>query len=338
MAIRFYAFIFILFSLINQDLKPQSRIEGYMLIDTTIWKPIVYLSLIPDFDNLHTITNDMIIDQANIDSIGRFYFDIQYFPESDNLFRIHLTKKVDPPASLIIGGKDENHIFLIANNRSQITITDTSELELFKDVLIKGYYPNILIREIDEKINSFDTIKNNVSEIKKELIRNTTFQNLRLLADTCSSPLVSLYALYKSNYENNYQVNSQRYRNFLSKWEKDKSSYFLAFRKRIPSDSKLGVSVLVIISIVSLIVGFIICLIVIRLFKKSITSLHDLSIQERKIFALIKEGKSNKEISDDLNIGLSTVKSHVNSIYTKLDIKSRKEVLNLDLDNSPNKT
>jgi DNA-binding CsgD family transcriptional regulator len=335
MSAKFYAFIFILFSLINQELKPQSRIEGQLLIDTTIWKPMVYLSLIPDFDNMHTMTNDMIIDQTNIDSTGRFYFDIQYFPENDNLFRLHLTKKGDPPASLIIGGKDENHIFLIANNRSQITITDTSELELFKYVLFKGYYPNILIREIDEDVNSFDTIKNNVSETKKELIRNVTFQNLRFLADTCSNPLVSLYALYKSNFENDYEANSQLYRNFLSKWKKDKSSYFVAFRKRITSDRKSGISALVIISIVSIIVGFIICLIVIRLFKKNIKSLHDLSIQERKILSLIKAGKSNKEISEDLSIGLSTVKSHVNSIYTKLDIKSRKEVLNLNLDKSP---
>jgi DNA-binding CsgD family transcriptional regulator len=337
MSLKFHVFFAILISLINQDLKSQSKIEGQLLIDTTIWKPIVYLSLIPDFDNLNTVSNSMIIDQTNIDSNGRFYFNTQYFPENDNLFRIHITKKGYPPASLIIGGKDENHIFLIANNSSQITITDTSELELIEDVLVKGYYPNILMREIDEEANSLDTINNNVSETKKELIRKATFQNLRFLADTCSNPLVSLYALYKSNFENDYQANSQFYRNFLSKWKKDKSSYFVAFRKRIPSDSKLG-SVLVLISIVSLIAGFIICLIVIRLFKKKIKSLHDLSIQERKILALIKEGKSNKEISDDLNIGLSTVKSHVNNIYTKLDIKSRKEVLNLDLDKSPNKT
>jgi DNA-binding CsgD family transcriptional regulator len=332
MSLKFNVFFIILISLINQDLKSQSRIEGHLLIDTTIWKPIVYLSLIPDLDNLNAVTYDMIIDQANIDSTGRFCFDIQYFPENDNLFRIHLIKKDDPPASLIIGGRDENHIFLIANNKTQITITDTSELELIRDVLIIGYYPNILIREIDREANYPDTLKNDVSETKKELIRNAAFQKLRLFADTCSTPLVSLYALYKSNFEIDYQANSQLYRNFLAKWENEKSSYFEAFRKRIGSESKTGISVIVIISIVSLIIGFIICLIVITLFKKTRTSLHDLTIQERKILALIKDGKSNKEISDDLNIGLSTVKSHVNSIYSKLDIKSRKEVLNLDLD------
>jgi DNA-binding CsgD family transcriptional regulator len=50
------------------------------------------------------------------------------------------------------------------------------------------------------------------------------------------------------------------------------------------------------------------------------------------------EGKSNKEISDILLIGLSTVKSHVNSIYSKLGINSRKDVLNLNLDKKTNGT
>lgn len=232
MSLKFNVLFTILINLIYQDLKSQSRIEGELLIDTKIWEPIVYLSLIPDFDNLNTMSNIMIIDQTNIDSTGRFNFDINYFPENDNLFRIHVTKKGYPPASLIIGGKDENHIFIIANKFSQITITDTSELEFIKNVLIKGYYPNILIQKIDADVNSLDSINNNLSETKKELIRDDTFQNLRFLADTCSNPLVSLYALYKSNFENDYQANSQFYKNFLSKWKKNKSSYFVAFRKK----------------------------------------------------------------------------------------------------------
>ena len=46
----------------------------------------------------------------------------------------------------------------------------------------------------------------------------------------------------------------------------------------------------------------------------------NLSVQERKIYTLLKEGKSNKEISEELNIGLSTVKSHASNIYSKLKI------------------
>ena len=62
--------------------------------------------------------------------------------------------------------------------------------------------------------------------------------------------------------------------------------------------------------------------------KKS-KSLNNLSIQERKILVLIQQGLSNQEISDQCNIGMSTVKSHVSNIYGKLKIKSRKEALNI---------
>ncbi|MBW6496876.1 MAG: helix-turn-helix transcriptional regulator [Bacteroidales bacterium] len=55
----------------------------------------------------------------------------------------------------------------------------------------------------------------------------------------------------------------------------------------------------------------------------------DLTVQERKVFSMIMEGKTNKEISESLMVSLSTVKSHVNSIYSKLEINSRKDALNL---------
>ena len=57
--------------------------------------------------------------------------------------------------------------------------------------------------------------------------------------------------------------------------------------------------------------------------------LSSLSIQEFKIYELLKEGQSNKEIAQIMNIEISTVKSHINSIYSKLGVKSRKEIFYL---------
>jgi len=51
-----------------------------------------------------------------------------------------------------------------------------------------------------------------------------------------------------------------------------------------------------------------------------------LSTQEQKIFRLMHEKKSNKEIAAELFISLSTVKTHINAIYNKLSIASRKEI------------
>jgi len=54
---------------------------------------------------------------------------------------------------------------------------------------------------------------------------------------------------------------------------------------------------------------------------------HTLSNQEKKVFNLLKKGKSNKEISSELHIEVSTVKSHLNKIYSRLGVKSRKEII-----------
>ncbi|MEM9052289.1 MAG: helix-turn-helix transcriptional regulator, partial [Bacteroidota bacterium] len=54
-----------------------------------------------------------------------------------------------------------------------------------------------------------------------------------------------------------------------------------------------------------------------------------LSVKEREVFELLQKGLTNKEISEECNIELTTVKSHVSSIYSKLKIKSRKEAMDL---------
>ena len=55
-----------------------------------------------------------------------------------------------------------------------------------------------------------------------------------------------------------------------------------------------------------------------------------LSKQEIKVQSLVKKGMTNKEIAIELSISVSTVKSHINNIYRKLDINSRQELIKLD--------
>ncbi len=56
------------------------------------------------------------------------------------------------------------------------------------------------------------------------------------------------------------------------------------------------------------------------------------SHRERQVLALVSKGLTNGEIAERLLLAQSTVKSHLSSAFTKLGIRSRKEVTALMLD------
>ncbi len=52
-----------------------------------------------------------------------------------------------------------------------------------------------------------------------------------------------------------------------------------------------------------------------------------LTTRERQILTLIAAGKTNKEIAADIYVEVSTVKTHINNLYSKLSVSNRKEAL-----------
>lgn len=55
--------------------------------------------------------------------------------------------------------------------------------------------------------------------------------------------------------------------------------------------------------------------------------IEQLTAREMEILELLREGFSNKTISRQLGIGLSTVKNHVHSVLAKLDVHCRSEAI-----------
>ena len=53
-----------------------------------------------------------------------------------------------------------------------------------------------------------------------------------------------------------------------------------------------------------------------------------LSRREVQIIKLIKEGKQNKEIADELNLSVQTIETHRKNIHSKLQVTSRIELVN----------
>lgn len=53
----------------------------------------------------------------------------------------------------------------------------------------------------------------------------------------------------------------------------------------------------------------------------------EISTAEFRVLQDVYDGKTNKQISQDLNISINTVKTHLSKLYNKLDVKSRAEAI-----------
>lgn len=316
---------FIYFLLVSISCFSQSstkRISGRIQLDDT-WGRAIYLSYIPSFNELYALSNEMIISGVKIDSTGYFSLDIDFLPKENHLFRLHVVKKESPISSLIIGGKEQNHIFIIVNNTSNIFIEGKGVL--FNDISIKGSLPNVLIQQIDRVSNTADSISIDATALQRKFSTGKVYQKLKNIADTTNYPLVSLHALYKSRFQTDYPNNKEFYFNYNKKWKNQKNIYFETFRKELSLEKKNEVYLYIFLGII--LIGSISYNFYRKRKRRPQEQLKLLSIQERKVFNLLKEGKSNKEISQELNIGLNTVKTHVSNVYSKLSINSRKEAL-----------
>ncbi|MVU77951.1 response regulator [Nocardia sp. ET3-3] len=53
----------------------------------------------------------------------------------------------------------------------------------------------------------------------------------------------------------------------------------------------------------------------------------DLTDRERDVLRLMAQGRNNSEIAKDLFIGVSTVKTHINSLFAKLGVRDRGQAI-----------
>jgi DNA-binding CsgD family transcriptional regulator len=304
--------------------EASGHIKGILILDDS-WERNIYISYILSFEKKFAVSDNMIIASSPIDSIGRFTIELDKLPVDWSLLRLHIVKKGNPPASLVIGGQDENYYFIIANRSSKIELKNSMGKPIFKNLFISGA-PYMNTFEYITNLSAYpNTLNYENSLIEKEFIEEVVSQKLKSIADTCKNPLVSLYALYQTDFYADYRKDHTFYSAYLSKWGNYKDPYFESFKRKFPVSEKYTWKYILILSLVVAIFTTIFF----RNRKKG--RIKKLSVQERKIFELLQEGASNQEIADKYNIELSTVKSHVSNIFSKLNIKSRKEVMNLKI-------
>ena len=313
---------------------------------TDDWAPVIYLSSINTFDDLQTATYQFLRYQSTIDSRGYFEFsDIDLEP-GDQVYRLHICKKGDPVSTIIIGGKEENYIHFIMNNQSDILVVNSSSTPGIAACTIEGHPTGGNLKNLFNLQKQLNTPLDLPSEQNRSFVKQQVFDGLRSQVDTASNPIVRLLAfhLISESFASANHLDLMRKLDTHLVESNHASSYYQSFRTKLSyleyqAEQKKATSTSW-PKWLGLIFGVLILGVLGRvIFKNSLNKkgknqlqvIQSLSTQEKRVFNLLKKGKTNKEISSELHIEVSTVKSHLHKIYSRLGVKSRKEIVNKDI-------
>ena len=344
--------IFIIAIFFSLSVKAQYNFSGH--VDSEKWQNNVYLSLIEDYRKLSGVFPEQILSKHKLDSLVQFHFSGNQLDLENRIYRIHVDNCNDSEQSLNhFEGQcnDSKEVLFIANNKDTIDFPFTFDSQMFCKVMSDNEKANAFIR--------IDSVKELMkyaygefrSEASRKLNNKKWFKTLQDFGVSLNEPLAELYIyaflsdrsnnfhdyyledLKANSYYDNllnrlttYYPNSPYTKQYLNELESDR--YSIHANKESPSQwfyygiiFICGISVILNIVLLSKIYGKK------RNSKADLRS--SLTKQEQNILQLLLEDKSNKDIAEALFVSLSTVKTHINNVYKKLNVQTRDEAKNL---------
>ena len=312
------------------------------------WQRQIFLATINKLDDYYKANPADIIQVAYIQEDGSFTMTGDNLPLEPRFYRLYLIKEENSEfdACLYVGGDDHNFIHLVMDNTTQLEITaDANHTALFGNYSVLGDATNNLMQQLGRIIYPsyyFYQIKfpSELQFSQKKLNRD-----LFEFADTCQNTIVALAAIINTDIDQYFELETERYQHFSDRLQKDFSKhnytkdYYrkLNYYKEIPTYNTIPTWMIGLVTILGLLL--LALLWKIATLRKELAQVKLLltnqathtppapsfTNQEEKILHLIRAGKSNKEIAEALFIELSTVKSHINKLYSKLGVTNRKE-------------
>lgn len=334
------------FCLISQAAFADYSISGKVNLSSE-WQPQIFLAAINKLDDYYNAYPDLIVDAALVNADGTFTLQGNNLPSEKKFYRLYLMKEQNSEfdACLYVGGDDHNFVHVVLDNDSELIInSDSNHNALFGNYTVSGDYDNDMMRVLARLVYPsfyFYEIKF-PSELR--FSQEKLNRDLISFSDTCQSTMASLAAVINTDMDKYHKSNSGFYSSFSSRLDQDlkENSYREDYERKLryynpdlnPSSNWVG-------SLAFLFAGISLFLLwqnfqlrkklknqtILSVEKESPTE--QLTNKEKEILSLITEGKSNKEIASELFVELSTVKTHINKIYSKLSITQRKQAIKI---------
>ena len=329
----------------------QFEFSGYLNLDVN--NGGIYLSIVEDYRKISGVFPEQILSKTTADSTGFFSFSGNNLSSENRIYRIHVDtcSEAEQNTTHFTGHcPTSEEVIFIANNSDTLSLPFSFDKEIFCSVVSKNEKANAFLK-IDSLKNemrfAFGTYR---SEANRKINSEKWFSILQQYGEKLQEPLAELYSYaFLSDRTQNLQafylddLKSNPYYEELGIRLKSKypnTSYTSQYESEISSDkflitankSRSTPRWLYLLGIVSLlsILGNFYFFGKLRKMTQQLPSLEEsLSKQERKVLDLILEDKSNKEIASEMFVSLSTVKSHINNLYKKLNVSSRNEVKQL---------
>ncbi len=339
MQIRFLLILF--FCFISFPCLAEYSINGKLNLKGE-WQNIIYLATIDKLDDYYSAKAEHIINMANIASDGTFVLKGENLPEHAQFYKLYLVREEHSEfnACLYVGGENHNFIHIILTNDTHIEIqADQTTYAPFGDYTISGDADNMRMKTLSRLVYPSYEFYEIRFPSELQFSQNKLNKDLFHFADTCTSTLVSLAALNNTDFDAYYQTHIDAYKTFKNelKTANENHPYTNNYIRKLRyySDEDLDKANIIWKLLTCLLSVFSLGLLykIHKLRSEPGTQENanpkfdatNYTQRELKILDLILKGKSNKAIAVELFIELSTVKSHINKLYSKMGVSNRQE-------------
>ncbi|MBT8323666.1 MAG: helix-turn-helix transcriptional regulator [Winogradskyella sp.] len=329
----------------------QFSFSGY--IDSEEWQNEVYLSIIEDYRKLSGVYSEQIISKTLADNDGFFEFTGNMLDDENRIYRIHVD-------NCTVTNKDINHfngycndseeVVFIANNTDTLKLPFSFGKQVFCTIESNNPKSEAFI-EIDSLMQEMRFAYSEVrSEANRKLNNKLWFSKLQNFGESLKEPLAELYIYAflsdRSSELHSHYVEDLKSSDYYDKLESrlteqyPNTTYTQQYISELTADryllqasesSGIGQNVfLYTLLILSILLN---AFLLFRYWKRKQTNTKNLkaklSRQERVVLDEILQDKTNKDIAETLFLSVSTIKTHTNNIFKKLNIQSREDAKDL---------